>query len=448
MTRLIRRAVLAMVAASAGIVLHGQTTTADNALFDLSGLTAAGGRPTRRAHRRSSATSSACPRPSRCRRSRCRCRCSQRCRCRRFRCSQRSRCSQAIGRRQYRRAPIPTSACRSHRSSIPSSANPYHPSRTHRSPIPTSANPCRRSLIPAPANPCQRSPTPPSPDPDIRAPHRSRTAGGPPSGGWAGRIRRACAVIGRHDGRRRAATAGTGRRRDHTTPGRSNRGTGATIAAGEATASALPGGPPPAAAVTAASDALERPRPSDPTVELAADDTVASGGGVDAEVEGAVAETWAPSGGRGRGLPFTALGAVLAALGALWIVIAVVRRAIHRRGQWADEPGDLGREPDRVSADTRPSSAGTKPGVAGALRPIRREGPVRSRGSADSPAHPAGTSIGCRRTPGRCGRPLVGGCRGPLRRGLHARTPVNQLGRRVSHDLLVSRSGRQTSVPG
>ena len=301
MTRLIRRAVLAMVAASAGIVLHGQTTTAGQRARSTSdGLTAPGRRTDPTAHRRSSATSSACPRPSRCRRSRCRTPvplpviptpAS--------RCSRRSRCSRAIGRRQYHRAPIPTSASRSHRSSIPASANPSHPSRTHRSSIPASADRCRPVTDPGAGQPVPPIADPPSPDPDVGTPPAPDEAGRPPadepggSGDPAPSSGDPTAVDAlpppgpadgvTHHPRPVVATAGPG-----PPPRRASDGHRRFLARRRA------------AAVDAASDAPIGRDHGDPTVDLAADDTVASGGAVDAEVEGPTAETWVPSGGGGR----------------------------------------------------------------------------------------------------------------------------------------------------
>ena len=123
------------------------------------------------------------------------------------------------------------------------------------------------------------------------------------------------------------------------------------------------------------------------------------------------------------------------------------RRVTTGRGNHNRVSADTRRRrepPSRVSADTRPIGGNPQPGVGG------------------HPAQSAGTETGCRRTPGQIGGNLdrasadarsigwavTGGCRGPLRRGLHARTPVNRSGRGASRDVRVSRSGRRTSVAG
>ena len=105
----------------------------------------------------------------------------------------------------------------------------------------------------------------------------------------------------------------------------------------------------------------------------------------DTAVEDPPVETtrsWVPTTGATRGLPLVALGAILALVTALWIVVAAIRRAITRFGRWADGPVDHRREPGRVSADTRPTSREPTSRVSADTRPIRRE--PTSRVSADT----------------------------------------------------------------
>ena len=250
MTRLIRRAVLAMVAASAGIVLHGQTTTADNALLDLGGLT---GRPDRPSER--TAAPRRHPRPAPDHHvagapvAAAAVRCS---RCQRSRDSRRSRCSRATGRHQYHRRPIPASANPSHRSSIPASANPIPPiidpgigRPIHRSSIRESANPSRRPrsrggqpippvIDPGVGQPIPPIADPPSPGSGCRHPTAAGDdAGSPPGDGPAPSSGEATPVDalpppGPADGVTAPATG-------------SNRPTGATSAAGGATGTGIPG---------------------------------------------------------------------------------------------------------------------------------------------------------------------------------------------------------------
>jgi hypothetical protein len=84
-------------------------------------------------------------------------------------------------------------------------------------------------------------------------------------------------------------------------------------------------------------------------------------------------ESWNPAViGRG-GLPTRALGIALGAIAALWIVIAVARRAINRRGQRTDEAVDREREPTgRVAAETRPNRRVPPVRASADVRPDRR----------------------------------------------------------------------------
>ena len=132
-------------------------------------------------------------------------------------------------------------------------------------------------------------------------------------------------------------------------------------------------------------------------------------------------EAWNPIAGRRGGLPALALGVGVAAIAALSFVIAVVRRAISRRGQRADEAVDREREPTgRASAEPRPPGGYPRSG--------------RRRTSGPRGGYP---QAGRRRTPGQVGGNLdrasadarsIGwavteGCRGPLRHGPPARSP-------------------------
>ena len=451
MTRLIRRAVLAMVAASAGIVLHGQTTTADNALFDLSGLTAPG---------RGTDPTSAPP-----------------------------LLGDILGLPPTITLPtLPLPALQLPLPVLPNLPVPTIPvlptlppfPGNRPAPVPPSPDPDVGLPLPPvidpdvglplppvidpvvgqPVPPISDPPVvdpdvgqplppvtdpgasqpvppiadPPSADPDVGTPPTPDEAGRPPANEPGGSGDPAPSS---GDPTAVDALPPPGPADGVTTPGTggSNRGTGATTAAGEATGSAAFLARHRRRRAGAASDAPHRPRPGDPTVDLVADDTVASGGAVDAEVEGPVAETWVPSGGGGQGLPFAALGAVLAVLGALWIVIAVVRRAIDRRGQWADEPSDLGREPDRVSAGTR-SSSREPSGASADVLPIRRE-PVRASADArPNRREPSGASAVV--------RPIR---REPVRASADAR-PIRREPSRASADARSNRREPRSGVGG
>jgi len=106
-------------------------------------------------------------------------------------------------------------------------------------------------------------------------------------------------------------------------------------------------------------------------------------------------ERWNPTVDGGSGFPTLALGVALAAIAALSIVIAVVRRAINRRGQRAAEAADREREPPgRVSAETRPP---------------RRVRPVRASADARPPRVPPGRASADARPTRREPRSGVGG---------------------------------------
>jgi hypothetical protein len=106
-------------------------------------------------------------------------------------------------------------------------------------------------------------------------------------------------------------------------------------------------------------------------------------------------DSWNPTAGGGGGFPTRALGVAVAAIAALSIVIAVVRRAINRRGQRADEAADREREPPgRVSAETRPP---------------RRVPPVLASADARPPRVPPGRASADARSSRREPRSGVGG---------------------------------------
>jgi hypothetical protein len=148
--------------------------------------------------------------------------------------------------------------------------------------------------------------------------------------------------------------------------------------------------PPPNGAITVAGPAVRSPLSDDPiTAELTDVDNVApparDDGRADAELDDPPVETadsWTPTNGGQRGLPVVALGTIFALVGATAVVMAAIRRAISSRGQRADEQIDQRREPGRVSADTRPTSREPTSRVSADTRPIRRE--PTSRVSADT----------------------------------------------------------------
>ena len=324
MTRLLRRAVLAMVAASAGIVLHGQTTTADNALFDLGGLPAV--------DRRTDPTSALLlpgdipgqpptitlpelPSPPL-----------------RPTLPMLPTLPVLPGNRP---TPAPPSPDPDAGQPIPPSPDPDADQPTPPSPdpdlgqpIPPSPDPDLGQPIPPIIDPDVGQPIPPIIDPDVGQPI-------PPSAGPLSPVPNVGTPLGPDDaGSPRRDDAGEsgdpepstgdatdgdvdalpppGPADDVTTPatGSTGRGAVATTAAGGATGGAtaidLTGAPQAAVTSGAAAVAPQRLRSSDRTVDLAANDTNASGRGTDAELESPGPETWVPSGGGRQALPLVA----------------------------------------------------------------------------------------------------------------------------------------------
>ncbi len=363
MTRLIRRVVLAMVAASAGIVLHGQPTTAENTPIDLDGIDLGIGSSASisASIRRSSATSSTCPpvircRPFRCRPLQLRCRCS-------------NAAAAAIPALPVPALPVPSNPPAPEPPiPDPDVGEPAPPITIPPSPVPDARRAAgdRRRHLTEPRTRrirCQRSRTRVRP-----ADTRPRSAGDLRS-----RRRRADARDRRWRPRRGdqppLRPVPTGRRRHGGAPVRGDDSLRlprrpAPLSDDPTTVDARdPGGDAPGLSAT---PCRHRARGS---LRVEADD--------ESWVPTAAGATWAAPRGAGRDLRRWSRR--------LWIVIAAVRRAINRRGQWADEPIDLG---------------GNRTGC--------RRTPGQPRGNPQA---------GCRRTPGPSGGNPQAGCRrtpGPI----------------------------------
>jgi hypothetical protein len=111
----------------------------------------------------------------------------------------------------------------------------------------------------------------------------------------------------------------------------------------------------------------------------------------------AATEAWNPvAGGRG-GLPALALGVGVAAIAALAFVIAVVRRAINRRGQRTDEAVDREREPTgRAAAESRPPRRVPPVRASADVRTPRRVPPGRASADARPPRREPRSGVGGR----------------------------------------------------